>query len=580
MPDNSTQTRADIAATEAELEGIIAQSSPKLVAEYRINRAGGKGVADSFEAAQKSTGISLKTQADQQAAAAAVEYLRVLYRSIVNKDSKQAKFIKKVLTSTDKSAGDMTKALGQMSGEAINLVAKVRKVSDGYRNNIRVASANAQIGIYKFGDSVIGALSGASLFPDEVSKPISSALGSSVNTATAIVRNPLGAPFIIANSMVAIVDKISPGFANKLDSEFKSVNLKNLENLPSKMMGSVKHLAFALDALLSVPFEIMSDLYNGLLDIMEALADIIDGIVSAAIQLILNNTIYAILDSVLLEEIMTFLNEVGELASFVGDIASLAGGFNVITDITSQVTSYSDSFSNALSNPLQLASSYFPQIQQGLGFVDEITGTLRDPEKLLDQYLPPQIGEQIKKISQLPGLGFIGDKGYSVGGILDTLSEGVFTKAIDQFANKSPMLNKLFNKQDVPTENEFAQETHEDGYAVSEYTGGTVHQGGGPAVAQTKKILPEININNQSPMLEQTVQEEALQQLLQKELQKGQERDASKGILTLSRETEDALKASSSNPPTIKTDVVAQGTVGDQTVTITAPVGSPFIPNR
>lgn len=583
MPDELAQAKAELAVFEKQAEELINKGDPKLIAEYRINRAGGKSVADSINEAQKSTGLRLKTPEDEQALNATRAVIANNSKNLPP-NSKEKKTYQKLLQGLDKSAGDLTNSMGKMSYEATELVGRVRAVSDLYRQNIQTASANATNSIYGFGNTVIGALSGATLIPDEISKPISSALGSSVNTATAIVRNPLGAPFIIANSMVSIIDKISPGFANKLDSEFKAVNLTNLQNLPSKMMGSVKHLAFALDALLSVPFEIMSDLYNGLLDMMEAIADVIDGIVSAAIQMILNQIIYAILDSVLLEEIMTFLNEVGELASFVGDIANLAGGFSMITDITSQVTSFSDSFSNALTNPLQLASSYFPQIQQGFGFVDQITDTLRDPEKLLDQYLPPQIGEQMKKISQLPGLGFVGDKGYSVGGVLDTLSEGVFTKAINKFSNRSPMLNGLFNKRPEPTESDFAQEPHKDGYEDGEYKpGSTVHSGGAEAVASTSKVLPEKASTIEDSFEEQSRLSEQTKGMIQQDSLRAQSEYANQGKFVMSYETQQAAQDSKvfDQPPVIKTGVVAQGTTADgQRFTVTAPEGSPFLPNR
>ena len=480
------------------------------------------------------------------------------------KGSKKRTFLEKLLISLDNSAENISDGLGKMTHESTGLVGRIRKTTDLFRKNIQTTTTSAVSGIRGFGTTAVSTLTGASFFPDEISKPISSAVGSSVDTATAIVRNPLGAPFILANSMVSIIDKISPEFANKLDSQFKSVNVKNLENLPSKMMGSIKHLAFAADALLSVPFEIMSDLYNGLLDIMEAMADVIDGIVSAAIQLILNNTIYAILDSVLLEEIMTFLNEVGELASFVGDIANLAGGFSMITDITSQVTSYSDGLSDALSDPLQLASSYFPQLQQGLGFVGEITDTLRDPENLLKQYLPPQIGEQMKKISQLPGLGFVGDRGYGVGGILETLSDGVFTKAINNFSNQSPVLNGLFNKTSEPSENDFAKEPHEDGYQQGEYKpGSTVHVGGAEAVASTSKVLSEKPSESSISVSDSAV---------------SKYQDVLKSSVSDKAMKQFGLDPTAAVPPVIKTEVITQGTTVDGqnfTVTTTNPAFMP-----
>lgn len=276
-------------------------------------------------------------------------------------------------------------------------------------------------------------------------------VGGIVNTATAIVKDPLGSLQLLPNKIMALVDKVSPDFANQIDSAAKSINLDGLTHLPSKMMGSLRNLATGLDELLSVPFELLSDMYNGLMAIMEAIADLIDGIMTAIMNLI-QKIIFQILDSILpISEIMSFLEAINEISSMIGDIASLTGGFSMVTDITSQVSNFSSQFSSALQNPLQTALSYAPGIQQGIGqvtgAVSQVTGALRNPEQVLGQFLPPGIKDQMQNISKIPGLGFVGNLGYSVGDTLDTLSDGFFAKALDQASSQLPILGPLFNKQ-------------------------------------------------------------------------------------------------------------------------------------
>jgi hypothetical protein len=421
---------------------------------------------------------------------------KALIQQKVNSTSgKERTFWQKLLQSVDNKAGQANQAFGAMTWETTRAVEEVQRVSNSFQQQIKSSKNSIVLGLSGVGQSLIQSIENApSLIPKEitsVTKPISKAMGSTVNTATAIVKDPLGAPQYLANGMIALVDKISPKFANELDASFKSVQMDNLQHLPSKMMGSLRNLATAADALLAVPFELLSDMYNGLMEIMEAIADIIDGLISAAFNYIINEIIFAVLDSTLLTEILSFLEAVGELASFVGGIASLTGGFAMVTDITNQVSSYSSSFSSALKNPLDLALSYSPQLQQGLGFVGQVTGALRDPEKILQQYLPPELNQQLQKISQIPGLGFVGNLGYSVGDTLDKLSDGVFATALKSYEGRSSMLGPLFNQQTEPSENEFAQEDHEDKYEQGEHRPDQPVYKNAPitAVGETKKIL-------------------------------------------------------------------------------------------
>ena len=107
-----------------------------------------------------------------------------------------------------------------------------------------------------------------------------------------------------------------------------------------------------------------------------------------------------LLDSILpISEILSMLEAIGELASFVGGIAGLAGGFSMVTNITSQITGAVSNISSALQNPLQ----FIPGVDQVTGGIGQVTSALRNPE----QFLPPEIGQQMQKISSIPGLGFV-----------------------------------------------------------------------------------------------------------------------------------------------------------------------------
>lgn len=428
----------------------------------------------------------------------------LVQEKIASTTGKEQAFWRKFLQTLDNSAGQVDTGLGAMTWETTRAVEEVQRVSGYIQEQIQSATSSIVSGISGLQADLTEGIHNSPGLPDEltsITKPISQAMGSTVNTATAIIKNPLGAPQYLANGMTAIIDKINPNFANQLDSSFKSVNLENLQHLPSKMMGSLRNLVTAADALLAVPFELLSDMYNGLLEIMDAIAELIDGLVTAALNFLVEKIIFSILDSTLFLEIKEFLDTIGELASYVGGISQLSGGFAVVADVANQVSSYSSSFTSALNDPLQTAISYFPALQQAEQGFGQVTGALRDPESVLKQYLPPEISQQMQKISQIPGLGFVGNLGYSVGDTLDTLSNGIFATALKSYSQQAPMLGPLFNQRTEPTENDFAQEAHADGYQQGEHRPDQQVYQTAPTTAvgaeATKKLLPEKTANRE-----------------------------------------------------------------------------------
>ena len=338
---------------------------------------------------------------------------------------------------------------------------QLKKLSNYVSEGIAQAAGSVSLGISKVGEETIAEIQDWKAQMNQTLKPMG--LGSAIGDMTELAKNPLGAPQFLTNSLVALVDKINPEFVNEMDAAYKANKLENLQHLPSKMMGSVRNLATAADAILSVPFEIMSDVYNGLMDIMESIADTVDGIISAVTDFFFGPD--GLLDSIFpISELMELFAAVGELASYVGSISQMTGGFTAVTDIAGQVQSYASSASSALSNPLQLAIAYIPP--QATSAFSQGMGALRDPEQLLQSALPPEISQQMQNISQIPGLGFVGNLGFSVGDTLDTLSDGVFTAALDQFSDKAGILGPLFNKQTTPPDVD-NQEAYTDQFGYS-----------------------------------------------------------------------------------------------------------------
>ena len=273
-------------------------------------------------------------------------------------------------------------------------------------------------------------------------KPISSATGATLGNLTNVLKDPMGAPSAIGGSIMNLIDRVNPDFANSLDGTFKKYKADELSNLPGQAIGSIRNLAALADSILSVPFAIAEDLYNGLMEIMQEIGDLVDSLISSVFDLFFGPK--GVLDSIIpLAMIQEFLDTLSEVASIVGGATQIFGGFEAITNITSQVTSYTSQATSILNNPVQLAQQFIsPEIEQGLRAV-------RNPQAFVENLLPNSIIGQLQQIQNVPGLGFVGNLGYGMRGSLQTLSDGVFTKLVDGFTDQlgilAPNLNKSSN---------------------------------------------------------------------------------------------------------------------------------------
>lgn len=393
----------------------------------------------------------------------------------------------------------VAKSVDDQAGTVGDVFANLDRYSTNFAKQLSKSSASFQTGIQQNTDRITslldGATKGVSDFEARATGQINEWAGglkkalepvglcSAIGDLTDLAKNPLGAPQFLANSATSILNKISPGFVSEMDAAYKTLKMENLSHLPSKMMGSIRSLTTALDEILSVPFEIMSDIYNGLMEILDAIADLIDAVVATVMNLAMA-VVKALIDAIIpVDELLEFFSAIGELASFVGGIAGAVGGFNAVTNIAGQVGSFASSASGLISNPLAAIPGVSEGIGQVTGAVGQVTNALRNPE----QFLPPEIGQQMQRISQIPGLGFVGNLGYSVGDTLDSLSEGVFTKALDKFADKLPIINEAFGK----SAEEKAVDTQETNSDEFEPPKSGPHQTaqGIPQVSNTSKLL-------------------------------------------------------------------------------------------
>lgn len=338
---------------------------------------------------------------------------------------------------------------------------------------------------------------------NELLKPISSATGSTLGTLTNVVKNPFGAPFVVGDSLVSVIDKVNPSFADKLDASFKKFKADEYQNTPAQVLGSVRNILGEADALLSVPFAIASDLYNGLIEIMKEISDLIDGVISAIFDLFFGPQ--GVLDSILpLDVFKEAVEIIGEATSLIGGITQKVSGLQSVSIITTQINDLAFSANAYITNPASLAQQYIPNE------VNIKLGALRDPKQMIDNLIPKSISQQFQNLSTMPGLGFVGNLGYGLGGSLDSLKKGVLTNVFDTYSQQSGILKGLLNQSSIKEPIFDNKEPHPPEITSSSTNANIpVVQGVPVLLSPPSEVLPTKQNKNNKPAISQGQQTKA-----------------------------------------------------------------------
>lgn len=334
---------------------------------------------------------------------------------------------------------------------------------------------------------------------------ISDAVGSHADTEHAINRDAAGSVSLIPLATTAHIDHITPHLINEAEGVFKSLQYHIMQHLPSKLVGSIRQLATALDSVLSIPFEIMSDVYSGLMKLIDEVSNLLDIVITKITEFI-TGILGGLMDNLFPGDLLdSILEPILEIASEFGDLFSLLNGFPAISNITSALSSIlggnilggiaslaslinSGAFGATsrsrivcgeeqlgltklgkigatLNNVLGTASAIggilgiLPGLGAGLGNLGAIiggtvsnfiTGNVRNFANLLSNLLPTSIGYILNKfLSKLCSMGMVGNNGYSIGETFAFTKETSFSKALKKFAAHLYIVGPLFGKKTV-----------------------------------------------------------------------------------------------------------------------------------
>lgn len=319
---------------------------------------------------------------------------------------------------------------------------QVQRESD----SIRELAQRGVSEINEFGESISDGLDTISRDFNELMKPVSTAVGSTLGSLTGMLKDPLGSVTLLPQTMVDVVTKFNPEFAAKMEATYKSEKMKNLANLPTQVMGSLNNLITEVDKILAVPLAIVSDLYYGLIDIMNAMGDLVDELLGAVQNFIFGPG--GLLDSILpISDIMLFLDALAEFAGEIQGISTIFLGSNQVAGFSLSLQNYTNQLGGFLNNPQDLLFAYLPpEVNQGLY-------VLRNPQQLVNSILPPELSQLTAKISQITGFGFNGNMGFGLESVLEGLQGGVLRSILTNFANQYSILTPLLGNSVASTLN-------------------------------------------------------------------------------------------------------------------------------
>lgn len=328
----------------------------------------------------------------------------------------------------------------QRSGGISSLTAGVVDATSRISGSVQGVTAGITSGLRQnLGGTLQGLQTDLSTFSGNLAntlKPVSTFLGSTLGTLTGIMQDPLGSIALLPRSIAALVEQVNPGFAAKMEGTFKKYKMDALFNLPGQIAGSIRNMLTLVDAVLTLPVIILQDIYQGLMEIMDFISDLVDSFLNWMYNFFFGpDGIFDALKPI--GQILAFIEEVSALAAEIGGIAGLFLGANPISNFTNMVQSYAGQVGSFLQNPFDALFAYAPpQVSQALYLI-------RNPQQMINSILPPQLSQLFSQVSSATGFGFNGNMGYGFGSVLNGLRGGVLSSILSNFSAQYPILTPL-----------------------------------------------------------------------------------------------------------------------------------------
>lgn len=330
-------------------------------------------------------------------------------------------------------------------------------------------------------------------------KPVSDAIGSHADINSSINKNPMGPDQLLPQSTMAQVQSITPDMVKDVENSFKATQRSTLLQTPAKDFGSLRQLMTCSIPNLSFPFDLVSDVFNGLMQLIKQVSKLIDGIMTQ-IKTFVISALGGLLDGLfptaLLQKLIAFVTK---LASQIASLFDLLAGFAALRKASNKIaadlplgctdnifqsqrrsgssSAKTNTFANLANKARQIAGTAsalgsvvasLPSIGDALGnlgamiggFIPKdlgaLTANIAHPNELLSGMFDEKINKLLKNLPWCCAVGCTGNGGFSIGNIFDGLTDSSFTKSMSNWAAHASIISPNFNKKCVEV-GKFAQ---------------------------------------------------------------------------------------------------------------------------
>ena len=354
-------------------------------------------------------------------------------------------------------------------------------------------------------------------------QPVSDAIGSHADTNSSITKNALGTEQTLPQTALINVKSVSPTMVSETENPMKGIQKGVLVQTPSKESGSLRHLATSASPTLSVPFDLASDSYSGLMGLINKSAKLLDTIINKITSFLISAA-GGLIDSIFPPGMLSALIKlITGILGILHDLFNLLAGFGSLSKMSSQImnnmptgctgnifglnrnTSSSQGRRGRKTSALGSVVGGISKVgnslgnlgfilggQKGNSNLGALTSNLSHPQQLTDSLFDGVITALLRKLHQMCNVGMVGNRGYSVGNAFDSLTDNAFSKAMQTYAAHASIISPNFNKKSTPV-GSYATEASLDMFQQLPYGRGAQGSNGvimhGPGGTQGRKVF-------------------------------------------------------------------------------------------
>jgi hypothetical protein len=201
-------------------------------------------------------------------------------------------------------------------------------------------------------------------------------LGATQANANNMATSPITGPQTEhPNLITALMERIHPGAVAELDAFCNKVRTSAYLSLPKRAFASLQHLVAGINSVIKSFFQIISDIYNGIMYYIQQIFGLINGLITKIVQLISN-----FIESIIPADLLCIL------VLILGKMASDIPFFSSMMNLSFVTTGFQNSF-----------QTYMGKATGGVSMASFAS----NPFGAVGKYLPPQVNQVISLVGKL-----------------------------------------------------------------------------------------------------------------------------------------------------------------------------------